>query len=81
MLREDIVKDDNGYTAVFAEQSASASQMAAATVLDAISGRSMRGHAGAHVGSSQVAEVTGERMPTNMLTTITLLKTEQLGHD
>ena len=33
MLREDNVKDDNGYIATFAEQSPSASQMAAARFL------------------------------------------------
>ena len=36
MLRGDIVKDDSGAYAVFAEQGSSASQMTAAKVMDAI---------------------------------------------
>ena len=34
MLQEDNVKDDNGYRAVFAEQGASVSLLAAAKILD-----------------------------------------------
>ena len=37
VLGRDTVKDDNGYKAVFTEQGASASQVAAATLQDAVS--------------------------------------------
>ena len=37
MLREDIVKDDNGHKAVFTEQGASASRVAAATFVNTVS--------------------------------------------
>ena len=39
MLRGDIVKDDSGSHAVFAEQGSSASQMTAAKVMDVIARR------------------------------------------
>ena len=56
LLRVDIVKDDKGYRAVFKEQGASASQMAAAKILDTVIRLpGMVGEAngaGAHVGSS-----------------------------
>ena len=69
MLRGDNVKDDE-CKAVFAEQEASASQVAAARFLDTISSPPGRRsqccgieHASTCVGSSQIAAVTGKNAP------------------
>ena len=43
--------------------------------------RSISGHASARVGRSQIAEVTGEILPTSMDKTTTQSKIEQLGYD
>ena len=74
-LEVDNVKYDDDYKA-FAEQCASASQMQAANFLDTISRflglgkrserRSTSVLSTAHLGGSQRAEITGERMPTSM---------------
>ena len=64
MLWEDTVKDNNGYTAVFAEQCASASQMAAAKFLDTISSvPGMTGDANDAVSAcTQRAHVRGSKI-------------------
>ena len=85
VLREVNVKDDNGHKAVFSEQGAAASRVAAGTFVNSISRlhgmckRSQRRgislYACRHVGSSQIAEITTERMPTRMYKASTESKT------
>ena len=74
------VDNNDGYKAVFTEQRASASRMAAARFLDIIARLpTMAGaakqdttkNASTGVGRSQIAEIAGERMPTSMNTTDT----------
>ena len=61
MLWGSNAKDDNGYRGVFAEHFASAAQMAAARFLETngrgSKRRSLGAHTGAHVRSSQIAEI------------------------
>ena len=72
-LRGHHVKDDNGYTAVFTEKVASASQVTAARLLDTIAWLpGMAGEANdpvsayTHLGSTQIAAITRERLPTSV---------------
>ena len=58
VLQRDNVKDEGGYRAVFAEQSTSASQVAAAKFLDTISkSSSMSGHASGAVSTNSLVKM------------------------
>ena len=59
MLRGDIVKDDSGAYAVFAEQGSSASQMTAAEVMDVVARLPDCDGQAAHAVSAYTGEIGG----------------------
>ena len=66
VLQEDNVKDDHGFGAVFAEQGASASQMAASKCGRKRKRRSLSVHTSAYVRSSKMAEIANQQETTSI---------------
>ena len=87
VLRRDNVKDDRGCKAVFTEQGASASQVAATNLGDELPGlrkppmQCQPTHRRICQKPPQILAIARERMPTRVDTTIAQSKTETLGSD